>query len=58
MWFFFLLFALFNGEFFFYGVRFIPVYFEKNIDSGIPTLTPAGQKAIEEELTAEYGDDV
>jgi hypothetical protein len=30
--------------------RFVPVYFEKDIDSGIPVLTDAGRKAIEEEL--------
>lgn len=33
------------------GIEFIPVYFEKDIDSGIPRLTVEGRKAIEEELT-------
>ncbi|EIN09023.1 hypothetical protein PUNSTDRAFT_52431 [Punctularia strigosozonata HHB-11173 SS5] len=32
------------------GIEFAPVYFEKEIDSGIPQLTEAGRKAIEEEL--------
>ena len=31
--------------------RFIPVYFEKDIDGGAPQLTARGRKAIEEELT-------
>lgn len=30
--------------------RFIPVYFEKDIDGGIPQLTSEGRKAVEEEL--------
>ena len=30
--------------------RFIPVYFEKDIDGGIPRLTAEGRKAIGEEL--------
>lgn len=30
--------------------RFIPQYFEKDISSGIPVLTSAGRKAVEEEL--------
>ena len=34
--------------------RFTPIYFDKNIDSGIPVLTPAGRKAIEEEVAAKY----
>lgn len=28
----------------------MPAYFEKDIDSGIPTLTEAGRKVLEEEL--------
>jgi len=30
--------------------RFIPVYFEKGIDGGIPQLTAEGRQAVEEEL--------
>ena len=30
--------------------RFIPLYFDKDISTGIPTLTPEGRKAVEEEL--------
>ena len=30
--------------------RFIPLYFEKDISSGIPTLTREGRKAVEDEL--------
>ncbi|KAK7047893.1 hypothetical protein VNI00_006221 [Paramarasmius palmivorus] len=32
------------------GVEFVPRFFEKDIDSGIPTLTEEGKKAVEEEL--------
>ncbi|KAH7908645.1 hypothetical protein BJ138DRAFT_1174081 [Hygrophoropsis aurantiaca] len=32
------------------GVEFIPSYFEKDISSGVPVLTEAGKKAIDEEL--------
>lgn len=32
------------------GVQFIPQYFEQDISSGIPILTAAGRKAVEEEL--------
>ncbi|KAG1731696.1 hypothetical protein EDB19DRAFT_1321784 [Suillus lakei] len=32
------------------GVQFIPQYFEQDISSGIPVLTAAGRKAVEEEL--------
>lgn len=32
------------------GVQFIPQYFEQDISSGIPLLTAAGRKAVEEEL--------
>ncbi|KAH7924369.1 hypothetical protein BV22DRAFT_1035182 [Leucogyrophana mollusca] len=35
------------------GVEFIPSYFEKDISAGIPVLTEAGRKAIEEELAEE-----
>jgi hypothetical protein len=30
--------------------RFIPQYFERDISSGVPILTAAGRKAVEEEL--------
>lgn len=30
--------------------RFQPIFFEKDIDSGIPKLTAEGRKAVEEEL--------
>lgn len=30
--------------------RFVPRYFEKNIDSGVPVLTLEGREAVEEEL--------
>lgn len=33
------------------GVEFIPVYFEKDFDGGIPRLTAEGRKAVEEELS-------
>jgi len=36
-------------------VRFVPRYFEKDIQSGVPTLTQAGKAALEEEL--KYEDD-
>ncbi|KAG1815074.1 uncharacterized protein BJ212DRAFT_1359273 [Suillus subaureus] len=32
------------------GAQFIPQYFEQDISSGIPVLTAAGRKAVEEEL--------
>ncbi|KAG2107349.1 hypothetical protein BD769DRAFT_133596 [Suillus cothurnatus] len=32
------------------GVQFIPQYFERDISSGVPILTAAGRKAVEEEL--------
>ncbi|KAG1779346.1 hypothetical protein EV702DRAFT_1214469 [Suillus placidus] len=32
------------------GVQFIPQYFEEDISSGVPVLTAAGRKAVEEEL--------
>ncbi|KAI0030241.1 hypothetical protein K488DRAFT_28820, partial [Vararia minispora EC-137] len=31
------------------GVEFVPVYFEKDISSGVPTLTAEGRKALDEE---------
>jgi oxysterol-binding protein-related protein 9/10/11 len=36
--------------------RFVPRYFEKDIQSGVPTLTQAGKGALEEELKYEDGD--
>lgn len=33
--------------------RFVPKYFEKDIQSGVPTLTQAGRAALEEELKYE-----
>lgn len=30
--------------------RFIPRYFEKDISTGVPSLTPEGRKAIQQEL--------
>ncbi|THG95184.1 hypothetical protein EW026_g6426 [Hermanssonia centrifuga] len=35
------------------GQQFVPVYFESNIDSGIPVITPEGRRALEEELKEE-----
>ncbi|OCH91257.1 hypothetical protein OBBRIDRAFT_887067 [Obba rivulosa] len=35
------------------GTAFVPKYFESDISSGIPTLTAAGQQALEEELKEE-----
>ncbi|KAG2743259.1 hypothetical protein P692DRAFT_20838902 [Suillus brevipes Sb2] len=32
------------------GAQFIPQYFEQDISSGVPVLTAAGRKAVEEEL--------
>ena len=32
------------------GCRFVPRYFEKDIESGVPRLTLDGEAAIEEEL--------
>lgn len=32
------------------GIEFIPIYFEKDVESGIPQLTAEGRKAVEEEL--------
>ena len=40
----------FADSIFFYCDRFIPAYFEKDIDSGIPKLTTEGRKALEDEL--------
>jgi hypothetical protein len=36
--------------------RFVPKYFEKDIQSGVPTLTQAGRVALEEELKYEHED--
>ncbi|OCB86848.1 hypothetical protein A7U60_g6021 [Sanghuangporus baumii] len=38
------------------GEEHIPVFFEKTIDSGIPILTPEGQKVLEEELKLTDGE--
>ncbi|CAL1708602.1 unnamed protein product [Somion occarium] len=35
------------------GQMFVPKYFEPDLDSGIPTLTEEGRKALEEELKEE-----
>ncbi|KZT70421.1 hypothetical protein DAEQUDRAFT_725323 [Daedalea quercina L-15889] len=35
------------------GAQFVPNYFESDIESGIPRLTEAGRKALEEELKEE-----
>ncbi|KAI0075964.1 hypothetical protein K474DRAFT_1663609 [Panus rudis PR-1116 ss-1] len=32
------------------GQKFVPKYFEDDLESGIPTLTEAGRKALEEEI--------
>jgi hypothetical protein len=36
--------------------RFVPRYFEKDIQSGVPTLTQVGRDALEEELKYEDGE--
>ncbi len=41
-------------SFFFY--RFVPKYFEQDIQNGVPTLTQAGRVALEAEL--KYEDEV
>jgi hypothetical protein len=38
------------------SLRFVAKYFEKDIQSGVPTLTQAGRVALEEELR--YEDEV
>ncbi|KAI9507142.1 hypothetical protein F5148DRAFT_981805 [Russula earlei] len=38
------------------GLEFVPRYFEKDIQSGVPTLTQAGKDALEEELKYEDED--
>ncbi|KAL5485067.1 hypothetical protein ACEPAI_7709 [Sanghuangporus weigelae] len=38
------------------GEEHIPAFFEKNIDSGIPILTPEGRKALEDELKLTDGE--
>jgi len=35
------------------GVEFVPRYFEKDIESGVPALTQAGQEALEAEIKYE-----
>lgn len=35
------------------GVEFVPKYFEKDIESGVPTLTQAGRVVLEAELKYE-----
>lgn len=37
------------------ATRFIPRYFDSNFDSGIPTLTDEGYKALHEEMKEEAG---
>jgi len=37
------------------GEEFVPTYFEKDISSGIPTLTSEGLKAVEEEMKTSDG---
>ena len=37
----------------FFFFRFIPVYFDSDFESGIPALTEAGLKALEQELLEE-----
>jgi len=34
--------------------RFVPRYFEKDIQSGMPTLTQAGREALEAEIKYEH----
>lgn len=38
------------------GVEFVPRYFEKDIQSGVPTLTQAGREALEAEIKYEDED--
>lgn len=47
-----------HSVFFFDGVggRFVPRYFEKDIQSGVPTLTQAGREALEAEIKYENED--
>jgi hypothetical protein len=42
--------------FFIFIFRFVPKYFEKDIQSGVPTLSQAGRVALEAEL--KYEDEV
>ena len=37
--------------------RFVPRYFEKDIQSGVPTLTQAGREALEAEIKYENEDE-
>jgi hypothetical protein len=39
-----------------FSFRFVPKYFEQDIQSGVPTLTQAGRVALEAEL--KYEDEV
>ncbi|KAI0253366.1 hypothetical protein BJV78DRAFT_1389576 [Lactifluus subvellereus] len=39
------------------GLEFVPRYFEKDIQSGVPVLTQAGREALEEEVRYEDEDD-
>ena len=39
------------------GLRFVPRYFEKDIQSGVPTLTQAGRNALDEEVKYEDEDE-
>ena len=43
-------------SFFFSFHRFVPKYFEQDIQSGVPTLSQAGRDALEAEL--KYEDEV
>ena len=36
--------------------RFVPIYFEKDIQTGVPTLTQAGREALEAEIKYENED--
>jgi hypothetical protein len=37
--------------------RFVPKYFEKDIQSGVPTVTQAGREALAEEVKYEDEDE-
>ncbi|KAH9059548.1 hypothetical protein EDB87DRAFT_764994 [Lactarius vividus] len=39
------------------GVEFVPRYFEKDIQSGVPTLTQAGREALEAEIKYSHEDE-
>ncbi|THG98317.1 hypothetical protein EW145_g7447, partial [Phellinidium pouzarii] len=38
------------------GEEFMPVFFERDFESGIPKLTPGGMKALEDEHTTTEGE--